>query len=143
MAPTPPTHPPHLLTHVHCRPGFCWGSNEWGQLGMGVDWVDSYGQPPPSTPQPIAGGHVWSAIDAGTYHACAIDAADSTAWCWGRNSSSELGTGWRAGLAGQSSFASGDPATTPAAVAGGLKWSAIGAGNGFSCALKADDSTAW
>ncbi len=59
--------------------GFCWGSNEFGQLGIGSDAP----QPTPPQPRAVAGGLTFRAIDAGVAHACGVT-TDNVAYCWGR-----------------------------------------------------------
>jgi alpha-tubulin suppressor-like RCC1 family protein len=59
--------------------GFCWGSNEFGQLGIGSETA----QPSPPQPRPVAGDLVFRSIDAGTAHACGVT-TDNRAYCWGR-----------------------------------------------------------
>jgi len=72
---------------------FCAGQNPLGNLGDGTttnssDWV------------PVAGSHKFSSISAGNHLTCGIASSATTpssdagkAFCWGRNSSGELGAG--------------------------------------------------
>lgn len=62
----------------------CWGYNYYGQLGKG-DQTDSL------IPAPVSaiGGTV-VAIQAGSYHTCALD-TDARPYCWGDNNSGEVG----------------------------------------------------
>ncbi len=59
--------------------GFCWGSNGFGQLGIGSDAA----QPSPPQPRLVAGGLTFRAIDAGFTHACGVTTTN-VAYCWGR-----------------------------------------------------------
>jgi alpha-tubulin suppressor-like RCC1 family protein len=59
--------------------GFCWGSNEFGQLG--INSVTA--QPTPAQPRAVAGDLTFRSIDAGTAHACGVT-TDNRAYCWGR-----------------------------------------------------------
>jgi alpha-tubulin suppressor-like RCC1 family protein len=63
-----------------------------------------------------------SAVNAGSYHACALS-ADSLAYCWGYNAYGELGTGTTANSA------------HPMRVAGGLKFASITIGLYHTCGL--------
>ena len=63
---------------------YCWGSNQWGQLGKGTD-NDS------SLPVNVVGldsGVI--AIDAGVAHTCAL-MVSGTVKCWGLNDEGQLG----------------------------------------------------
>jgi alpha-tubulin suppressor-like RCC1 family protein len=65
---------------------FCWGSNDSGILGLG------YGNKTTS-PRPIESDvGEWVAVAAGSDHSCAIDGTGAL-YCWGYNSSGELGLG--------------------------------------------------
>ena len=112
----------HACAVTAAGAAYCWGDNERGQLGTGstaTSWL----------PLAVAGGHAFVAIAPGDNHTCAL-AADSTAWCWGDNHAGQLGTGSIDAL----------PTTAPAAVTGGLKFTAIGAGWAYTCALAAGGS---
>ena len=69
---------------------YCWGSNSNGQLGDGTT-IDS--------PTPVLvsapAGVSFSSVSAGGFHTCAIANAPAlnTAYCWGANSSGQLGNG--------------------------------------------------
>ena len=64
---------------------FCWGSNEYGQLGTG-DRVSV------STPTRLSGDLRLRAISAGATHTCGLD-RDGTAYCWGGNWHGQIGDG--------------------------------------------------
>ena len=67
---------------------YCWGSNSNGQLGDGTA-TDS-----PTPVEVYAPGVSFSAVSAGRYHTCAVaNAPPNTAYCWGANSSGQLGNG--------------------------------------------------
>src|SRR5207245_182967 len=67
---------------------YCWGSNSNGQLGDGTA-TDS-----PTPVEVNAPGVSFSAVSAGRYHTCAVaNAPPNTAYCWGANSSGQLGNG--------------------------------------------------
>ena len=96
----------------------CWGNGSKGQVGNG--------QTAGNNAQTAVQGSLSSvaALDAGYSHTCAIDGAGA-AWCWGGNAHGECGTG------------TGAVISTPVPVAGGHKWTAISAGNQFTCGIEA------
>jgi len=67
---------------------FCWGSNEFAQLGIGS--VGSFSM----TPVRVVGGLRFRNLTASTtgFHTCGVTNNDR-AYCWGRNSSGQLGDG--------------------------------------------------
>lgn len=91
----------------------------------------------------------WMRVSVGSLHACAI-ATSGAAYCWGSNQEFELGLGPALTAAGPETcvrsggdrFGVGvDPcATRPRAVAGGLLFKEISAGEFLSCALAVDSS---
>lgn len=66
---------------------WCWGYNAMGQTGAGGRVRESsvVEVSPPA-------GLTFSAISAGGYHSCAL-ADDGSVWCWGSNTSGQLGDG--------------------------------------------------
>jgi alpha-tubulin suppressor-like RCC1 family protein len=99
---------------------FCWGDNQYGQLGNGSFGVSSAF----FTPNAVAGSAIqFSAITAGYTHTCGLDVS-GTPYCWGGNDSGQLGIG-----------TSGDIAVAPTAVSGGLTFTAISAGMAHTCGL--------
>ncbi len=90
---------------------YCWGMDSTGQLGD-ARHVNS------TTPIPVSGGSTvatFASITAGFRHSCGVQ-SDGVAYCWGRNSTGELGTG---------GFGDAD---TPVPVAGDLRFTSISAG---------------
>src|SRR5262249_49972224 len=64
---------------------YCWGSNEYGQLGDGTQ-IDHL------TQAPVLGGLTFVALGAGASHVCGLTPA-GTVYCWGRNNYGQLGDG--------------------------------------------------
>lgn len=101
---------------------WCWGNNNFGQLGGGV--------PGNSTPAvAVAGGQNFARLAAGPNSTCGLE-ADGTAWCWGRNDFGQIGDG---------SAADRD---VPVRVGGGVKFTSLALGNQHSCGI-ATDGGAW
>jgi len=63
----------------------CWGSNSSG--GLGDPSIDGG----VSTPHRVLGLPPVSQVSVGTIHSCAIAADGGGVWCWGRDSSGQLG----------------------------------------------------
>ena len=106
---------------------WCWGQDLHGQLGDGG--TDGDHGTPGRVAMPM--GVTFTALSAGFAHACALD-ADGAAWCWGDDSSGQLGDGG----------AVDEPAPVAVAMPGGVRFTAIDAGNAHTCAL-ATDGTVW
>lgn len=98
---------------------YCWGHNERGQLGDGS-------QSHTSTPVRVADGHGFTALAAGGLHTCGR-LADGRVYCWGYNAFGQLGMGTGA-----------ESQSTPAAVAGGIRFSSLTAGGAHTCGLAQD-----
>ncbi|HWJ21251.1 MAG TPA: Ig-like domain-containing protein [Gemmatimonadaceae bacterium] len=109
---------------------YCWGYNGTGELGTGTTDPSAAN----ATPQPVQGGLHFAAISAGAQHTCGLNTT-GTAYCWGAGESGQLGVSF-----GAICPSSGCTSTTPVAVSGGLTFSTIQAGLGFTCALTADGS---
>jgi hypothetical protein len=69
---------------------YCWGSNQVGQLGFGVLGFSDL--PVPVHARGVLAGKRLVQISAGQEEACALDSAGH-AYCWGLNTSGELGDG--------------------------------------------------
>ncbi|HEX7241992.1 MAG TPA: hypothetical protein VF263_17040 [Longimicrobiaceae bacterium] len=101
---------------------YCWGSNALGQRGVGS------GVTPANATSPVAvPGTAFGSVSAGGAHTCAL--ASGAAYCWGYNLYGQVGNGAGGGLV-----------FTPAAVAGGLRFTAVYPGRansvvGFSCGI--------
>ena len=109
---------------------YCWGSNEFGQLGN-----DDATHTRSTTAVAVAGGHRFKSIASSIFTTCGLTAAGQ-AYCWGANSEED----WFLGLTPTSgTLGIGDFTIThvdvPVAVVGGLQFKFISAGTGFFCAL--------
>lgn len=109
----------------------CWGWNSFGQLGAPTSEQCAGIYPCSTVPVAVTGGRTFVAISAGGQHTCALD-GDGSAWCWGLNSTGQLGNG------------SATPANSavPHAVHGDHRFTAISAGGDYTCGLTAEGS-AW
>ena len=103
----------HTCALVSTGEAYCWGVDQWGQLGNGPALADPV-QPAPS---PVAApvGVTWAQLSAGARHTCGISTVGS-AYCWGADDKGQLGNGATTG--DQSS-----PTLVPAP--GGASWSKI------------------
>ncbi len=66
----------------------CWGDNEYGQLGYG-EIGNAYDR---ATPTEVLGLEGATMVQARDHHTCALTGTGE-AWCWGYNTSGELGDG--------------------------------------------------
>jgi alpha-tubulin suppressor-like RCC1 family protein len=90
---------------------YCWGNNEFGQLGNGTNSVSEM-------PTAVAGGLRFAMISSGGDHTCGVSTT-GTAYCWGDNAFGQLGIG-----------STGGGSTVPVAVAGVPAMARISASSG-------------
>ena len=64
---------------------YCWGDNEFGQLGDGTTSLRSY-------PVRVSTSETFASIQAGDQSTCGLT-GEGEAWCWGRNDVGQLGDG--------------------------------------------------
>jgi alpha-tubulin suppressor-like RCC1 family protein len=95
---------------------YCWGDNRWGQIGDG----SLIGR---LSPVLVTGGLQFRHVVAGGSHTCGVTIG-ARGYCWGDN---------RAGAIGDGSVTAAR--LVPTAVAGGLSFRQVTAGNGHSCGL--------
>jgi alpha-tubulin suppressor-like RCC1 family protein len=101
---------------------WCWGRNDFGQLGDGTN-IDR------SAPVQVGVGTNWVSVDAGNLHTCA-QRIDGTLWCWGYNDAGELGDG------------TSTSRSSPTQVGALADWTQLSAGAEHTCALRAN-RTLW
>ena len=94
----------------------CWGANTRSQTGTGLP------DPLVLVPTDVAGGLTFRTISAGGLHSCGIT-TDSLAYCWGANTSGQLGD------------SSQIDRPAPVLVRGGLRFTEVHAGAAFTCGL--------
>jgi alpha-tubulin suppressor-like RCC1 family protein len=95
---------------------YCWGDNEYGQLGDGTTTTRE-------APVRVATDVRFRSVSAGKLHTCAL-ATDGRAYCWGNNAWGAIGNG----------RADGNQ-LRPAAVAGPLRFAMVSAGELYTCAV--------
>jgi len=106
----------HTCGLTSAGPAYCWGDDNYGQLGNGATPVNEG----ISTPVPVAGGLTFSALAAGSAHTCGVTGTGA-AYCWGWDGFGQLGTGSTGG------------GPTPEAVSGSLTFSALATGQYYTC----------
>lgn len=102
---------------------YCWGSNEFEQLGVGSS------KPAASAlPLAVKGGLRFTTIGVGDYYACGL-ASDARAYCWGWNVRGHLGV------------SAPERSPVPVAVSGGLTWRSLVVGTFHTCGVATDGAT--
>jgi alpha-tubulin suppressor-like RCC1 family protein len=104
---------------------YCWGLNNWGNLGDGS--TTSSGVPVAVDTGGVLAGKTLTQIAVGGEHACALDSSGA-AYCWGLNSSGELG-------AGSTADSSVPEAVDAGGVLAGKTLTQITAGDESTCAV--------
>jgi alpha-tubulin suppressor-like RCC1 family protein len=106
----------HTCALTDGRELYCWGSNQFGQLGSAA----AGGQ---STPVRLSNALEFATVSVGGAHACGL--AASAAYCWGLAGGGQLGTGVTGEVA----------RPNPEAVLGGHSFQELSAGNQHTCAV--------
>jgi alpha-tubulin suppressor-like RCC1 family protein len=98
---------------------YCWGFNEFGQLGVGHR-LDR------SRPAPVDRPLLFLQVDGGYYHSCGVT-TDNLAYCWGDSEFGQLG------------FGGFRKRVRPVPVAGGLRFRQVSLGALHSCGVTTDN----
>ena len=105
---------------------WCWGNNEYGQLGNGTA---GYHEAKTKPTQEARMDTDWVSAGSGWNHTCGIK-GDGTLWCWGDNGDGKLGDGTE------------EQRLEPTQVGVDTDWVAVDAGGDHTCGIK-DDGTLW
>jgi len=101
---------------------WCWGTNEYGQLGDGTT-------EPRFVPGPVAGDHRFRGISVNPFRTCGVT-LEGEGLCWGHNDRGALGDGTR------------ERRTVPTPVTGEHRWRVISLGTQVTCGIT-DGGAAW
>lgn len=99
---------------------YCWGNNDWRQLGTGNSTVSNVPVPVNIVPDILD-------IEAGAAFTCAVSMA-ANGYCWGSNSIGQVGDGKQ--ISYGNVFVS-----LPSQVVGGLAWKQVDVAQQYACAL--------
>ncbi|HEX9497416.1 MAG TPA: hypothetical protein VF926_03300, partial [Mycobacterium sp.] len=114
---------------------YCWGDNQYGELGDGTDGqvfseIGGFGRASPVAV--LGGGRAFTAIHAGGYHVCGLDAGGQ-AFCWGWHGFGQLAVG--------PYERANDHRSAPTPAAGTLRFLSLGLGALHTCGIATDSLT--
>jgi len=110
---------------------YCWGSNEFGQLGDGsTDGLTALR----SRPSMVAGGLRFRQVSAGSSHTCGVT-TEKRVYCWGFNFDGELGDG--------TGYPTNIERLTPVPVAVARRFIQVWAGRDYTCAIEDETQAAF
>ena len=105
---------------------YCWGADFYGQVGNGSGSTSNI-----EAPQKIGSSNSWSDITVGEAFSCGIDAGEL--YCWGSDSSGEVGNG----------SGSTSNIESPQKIGSSNTWSSVGAGNSHACGINNGELYCW
>lgn len=152
---------------------WCWGGNQWGQVGDGTTTERH-------APVPVGSATDWASIDTSGATSCGVRTGGAL-WCWGLNTDAQLGIGadnqrnnpvqvgttttwaqvstgwhhtcavrtdgtlWCWGLDDSGQLGTGDRTARPrpVQVGTGTDWSQVQVGGFFSCGLRSGTAWCW
>lgn len=110
----------HACGVTTANQGYCWGNNDWRQLGTGNNTIAG-------TPVAIAGNLAFATIAAGSSATCGV-VLNGDAYCWGANSIGQAGDG--------GTIAYGNVyVSQPQKVAGGFAFAKASLGMQYACGI--------
>lgn len=109
---------------------WCWGANQWGQLGDGT-------ATPRAAPTKVSGGHQFRELGAEGSSTCGLDTRGE-AWCWGSNGSGEVGPGARSETCIAPKSIPVHCSRVPVPAAPGYSFRALVKGRGLTCGVGSD-----
>ena len=109
---------------------FCWGGNEYSQLGSDAAADACRGRPCSKTPVPVSGDLRFTSVAAGWVHNCGIS-VDKSTYCWGGGASGVMS---KEGYLGDGTLRR---SSVPVRVAADSLFVSTSIGDGHTCALTA------
>lgn len=106
---------------------FCWGNNDYSQLGSDQVDTDCGGRPCSKSPIAVSGAQRYTALAAGWVHNCGI-ATDRRTYCWGGGATDKRG------YLGDGTLTR---SATPLQVRADSVFASVAIGDGHTCALTA------
>lgn len=122
---------------------FCWGANDSGQLGnssVTTCPIPGAGFPCSPTPVAVAGGLNFALVEAGSVQTCGVT-TDNRAFCWGSNENGAVGSTATPQSCGGNGTQAFNCFRTPVAVAGGISFQIVDAGEQHSCGIATNNRT--
>ena len=102
---------------------YCWGRDNFGQLGNGHDVTEDM-----TAPHEVSGEGEWRSVSAGRFNTCGIK-TDGFLYCWGDDNYGQLGDG----------DTLTDVCNAPRKIMESVKWDSVSAGNAFACGVTQDN----